>query len=136
MLLNRTAKLILASLFLFVGGLASLSAEDVKGDLVATMPVPEGLSAKSRLTSITSAAAARGWTVLKANEEKVIINLIHRGWDSTLTIEHNDTQFLIYSDSWTTDKAGEKKKRKEPTGWINNIKRDISVAMTRELYSN
>ena len=84
--------------------------------------------------TIAKAAVGRRWTITKKTKEKIIIHLVHRGYDSTLTFGYNSKEVKIYSDSWTVSKSGVKKKKKDPEGWIDNLKKDLPVFMNRELY--
>jgi hypothetical protein len=101
---------------------------------VGTIAVPDGLPLEGVEKSIAKAAVGRRWTITKKTKEKIIIHLVHRGYDSTLTFGYNSKEVKIYSDSWTVSKSGVKKKKKDPEGWIDNLKKDLPVFMNRELY--
>ena len=101
---------------------------------IKPIPIPDGLTTEGVQSSIINAAIGRRWNIVSKKENQIVINLTHRGYDSTLTFKVEEAQIKIVSDSWTTNKKGEKKKRKEPTGWIENIRKDIVVFMNRELY--
>lgn len=109
-------------------------AQSAPEEFYAEITIPEGLSEEGTQSSIIKAAIGRRWNIVKKEDDITIINLTHRGYDSTLTFTIEDSKIYIQSDSWTTDKNGEKKKRKDPKGWIENIRKDIIVFMNRELY--
>lgn len=129
MRLSKPLLSIFAALFL---GLGLAHAE--KGELYTTIDVPTGLSKEGTQAAVIKAALGRRWTIVSKTDDQIVLNLKHRGYDSTLTFDIEESQVKLYSNSWATDKKGNKKKKKEPTGWIENIKKDIGVFMNAELY--
>lgn len=128
--------LVLSAVFLLAIPLAQAVEKPEKQPTnhVATVPVPEGLSAESTEKAIIMAAIGRRWTIQEKSNGKVVLHLVHRGFDSTLTLLYTIQEIKIYSDSWTIKKSGTKKKRKDPEGWIGNLQKDLPVFMNRELY--
>ncbi len=126
-------------LFLAVGLSASHAGDSKKKDkptnLVGTVTVPEGMTMEEVKKSVVKAAIGRRWNIIETAKGKVIINLVNRGYDSTLTIIYTKKIVEIYSDSWVVKKSGERKKKKDPRGWIENIKKDIGVFLNRERYT-
>ena len=102
---------------------------------VGTIAAPDGLSMEGIQKAILKAAVGRKWEVKEKIEGKVVIQLVHRGYDSTLTFHYTKNEVKVYSDSWTIKKSGAKKKKKDPDGWIENLKKDLPVFMNRELYN-
>jgi len=128
---NKIAYPLLA-LMLVTVSICTLDAKEKYS--IKPIPIPDGLSSQGVQSSIINAAIGRRWNIVSKKDNQIVINLTHRGYDSTLTFKIEKAQIKVSSDSWTTNKKGEKKKRKEPIGWIENIRRDIVVFMNRELY--
>ena len=138
---------VLAALFLSLGTSVSLAALDrtrtsapetaptsTEPTPVATIALPSKLTAETTNKIILRAAIGRKWTVLKTTPNSVVIHLVHRGYDATLTFKHDAKRITIDSDSWLVSKSGVKKKRKDPEGWIENLEKDIKHLIMREMY--
>jgi hypothetical protein len=82
--------------------------------------------------AILKAAVGRRWKIKEKTVGKVVIQLVHRGYDSKLTFLYSKNEVKVFSDSWTIKKSGAKKK--DPEGWIENLKKDLPVFMNRALY--
>ncbi len=101
---------------------------------VASIALPSKLTPKSVEKVILRAAIGRKWKIIKKAPGCVVIHLVHRGYDSTLTFNYDDRRIKIISDSWVISRSGIKKKRKDPTGWIENLEKDIKAFIVREQY--
>ena len=101
---------------------------------VGTIAVPDGLSMEGTQKAILKAAVGRRWEIKEKTVGKVVIQLVHRGYDSKLTFLYSKNEVKVFSDSWTIKKSGAKKKKKDPEGWIENLKKDLPVFMNRALY--
>lgn len=131
--INRSIYTLFSALVILAGAHLAQAANEPT-NLVATVDVPEGLSLEDISEVIVKKAIARQWLIKDKSDDTVIINLVHRGWDSTLTLVYDQKQVKIYSDSWVLDKKGNKKKRKEPAGWIKNIKNDVAVGLSEKRF--
>jgi len=127
-------RIVFPLLALLMGAISIATLEAKEKYKIKPVEIPDGLSAEGAMSSIVSAAIGRRWNIVKKKDDQVIINLNHRGYDSTLTLKIEDSKINITSDSWTVNKRGEKKKKKDPVGWIENLRKDIVVFMNRELY--
>lgn len=112
-----------------------LSAEEKEpaGHLYSTIDVDEKATDEIVKKAIVKAAIGRRWNIV-SDEEWIAINLTHRGYDSTLTFVYEEGEIKIYSDSYAVNKRGERKKRKDPKGWIGNLEKDIGVFINEQIY--
>jgi len=102
-------------------------SDAVLDNLVATVPVPEGIDRKAAMNACVIAALGREWKVVSKEENIIKINLIHRSWNATVYFVVKDDIIEMYSDSYTINKkTGERKKKKDPTGWIKFLRKDIT----------
>lgn len=127
--LTRILPLFLVALW----GLATLANANPQ-EIYHEITIPEGLSPEQTQSAIIKAAIGRRWNVVEKKVGLTVINLQHRGYDSTLTYKIEGSKIAVFSDSWATDKKGNRKKKKDPEGWIENLRKDIIVFMNRELY--
>ncbi|MDQ8186372.1 hypothetical protein [Pelagicoccus sp. SDUM812002] len=134
--MNSKTLFTLASLLVLLsfGATAVHSEPDESSEPYTEIVIPQGLSEEGVQSAIIKAAIGRRWNIIKKEADHTVINLTHRGYDSTLTFTIKDSNIHVHSDSWAVDKKGEKKKKKDPTGWIENLRKDIIVFMNRELY--
>ncbi|WP_269524777.1 hypothetical protein [Coraliomargarita parva] len=101
---------------------------NVPYSVIAVVP---GLSPKQVEDSILRAASGRKWTVQDVKPGEVTIRLMHRGYDATLVFKYDGEKVEVFSDSWRINREGEKTRRKDPVGWIENLEKDIPVFMVR-----
>lgn len=134
MKLNTLSTLIPLLAFLCFGAAAAHGKTKETTEPYVEIAIPQGLSDEGAHSAIVKAALGRRWNIVEKADAHTTINLQHRGYDSTLTFTIEDSKILVHSDSWTVNKKGEKKKKKHPKGWIENLRRDIVVFMNRELY--
>lgn len=129
---TKTISALFAFLSLFFIG--ATSAHAAAPEAHTKIQIPHGLSQAGVHDAVVKAAIGRRWNIIEKEDNNTVIHLQHRGYDSTLTFTVRNSELLIFSDSWTVNKKGEKKKRKDPAGWIENLRKDIIVFMNRELY--
>jgi hypothetical protein len=97
------------------------------GPLAFTVNVPEGkVSLKEVHTAVVTAAMGRKWTIKEDNDTKVVIYLLHRGRDATVTFLISEKSIEAYCVGYVVDKTGNRKKPDKPDGWLNNLKQDIT----------
>lgn len=99
-----------------------------------TVNVPDGMNTNQVQQAIIKAAIGRRWNIEEKEDGLVVLRLVHRGYDATLNITYDDNEVQVYSDSWATKRNGDRKKRKDPEGWIENLKKDIGVFLAREAF--
>lgn len=128
----NTQKLLASFLSAILIALSVAGAREANKETYATIAVPEGLFIEGAQRAVIKAAIGRHWKIVLKKDDQVILNLVHRGYDSTLTFNLEKKQIKLFSDSWTTNKKGEKKKKKDPKGWIENLRKDILVFMNQE----
>jgi hypothetical protein len=104
---------------------AAVSAADNAdyGTPAGTIVVPDGLDAEEVQRCILEAAAGRGWTIRKKDDEKVVIFLEQGRWVANLTLVYNTTEAQIYSKSLRSGKP------KLPEDWIKFLKKDINIKL-------
>jgi hypothetical protein len=106
---------------LFAAGMGpSLWADENYGEPAGTVLVPAGLTQEEVASGITEAAAGRGWTIRKKGDDHVVIFLEKRGWVSNLTLTYGKDDIQIFS------KTVKKGKPELPSGWIDNLKKDLT----------
>lgn len=134
-MLRKCIALMLLSAFFHGGILAADNSEDnPKGNFHSQVVVPGELDKETVQRVILKAAIARRWNIVRKSDEIVAINLVNRGYDANLYFVYDEKKIDIYSDSFVVNKRGERKKRKEPKGWIANIKKDIGVFLNQEAH--
>lgn len=80
------------------------------------------------LNVIRSTALARGWNVVKSENNIVVLNLIYRDYDSTLYLRCEPKSVEIFSDSYREGVLGRIKQI--PTNWLRDLESDLA----RQLY--
>ena len=93
------------------------------GTPAGTIVVPDGLNSEEVQRCILEAAAGRGWTIRKKDDEKVVLFLEQGRWVANLTLVYNTTEAQIYSKSLRSGKP------KLPEDWIKFLKKDINVKL-------
>ena len=110
------------------------SAADL-GPLAFTIPVPEGrVSLKQVHAAVLQGAIGREWNVKQDTETKVIIYLLHRRNEATVTFLISATSVEAYCVGYAVDKAGNRKKPEQPEGWLNNLRQDITKGINEAAY--
>lgn len=111
------------------------STEPVLDNPVGTIAIPTGIDREGALNTCTSAAIGRGWKVVSKEDNLIKINLKHRSWNATMYFVVEDETIEMYSDTYVVNKrTGERDKKKDPDGWIKNLKKDIESHFDKILY--
>lgn len=115
------------AVLLALGSVTPASAADDYGTLVATIPAPDGVSAGGIKNAIVSTLAGRLWTVTEKSEEKVVGYLKHRSNEATVTFLVKGDSIELYCAGYEINKnTGERKRPEQPTGWLNNLRKDLA----------
>lgn len=77
---------------------------------------------------VRSTALARGWSIVKAEANVVVINLKNHDYDSTLYLRCQPSLVEIFSDSYRSGVLGWLKQT--PTNWVQDLHADLA----RQLY--
>jgi hypothetical protein len=93
---------------------------------VGTVPVPPNMSKADVKESIVAAFLGRQWTVREVTADHVVGYLKHRGREAILTVNYSETQADLLCLGWKIDDSGVRKEFDLPTGWITNIKKDLT----------
>jgi hypothetical protein len=101
------------------------------GDVVLRLTVPGAPSMDDLQDTIVTTALRREWNLLSREDGKVVIQLIHRNHDSKLTFIYDEDQIQVYSMSYRLTRDGRRLKRDNPTGWIRNLEKDLSINLHR-----
>ena len=108
----------------------STSLAAATGVPVGSVRVPEGLSEAKVRAIVAETFVARSWTVERVGDD-IVGRLVHRGYDATVTAVQRDGLVNLYSDSWKTNRNGERVKREQPKGWIDNLRKDLPKRLAR-----
>jgi hypothetical protein len=100
------------------------------GPLAFTVAVPENrLSLKQIHAAVVNSAMRREWLVKDNSETRPVIYLLHRGNEATVTFLITEKSVEAYCVGFAVDKAGNRKKPEQPTGWLKYLNRDITKAI-------
>ena len=126
----RTSPLAFAALALLAMAPLPASAEDTDAEMgpqAFTVSVPEGkLSLKQIHDAVIRTAIGREWNVKEDGETKVVIYLLHRKNEATVTFLITEKAVEAYCVGYVVDKAGNRKKPEQPSGWLSNLKKDLT----------
>ena len=106
-------------------GAALARAGDPPGALVQTLAVPAGLRTSEVRRIIERSAIERGWTVVKADGDRVNLKLVDRGYEGNLALDYSPTEIRIVSDSFRIDRAGQRTKPAIPASWFKFLAKDL-----------
>jgi hypothetical protein len=74
----------------------------------------------------------REWAVDSKSTGEVVGYLKHRSNEALVTLKYDATKVDIYWVGYEINKkTGERKKPEQPTGWLNNIKKDLAKRLTQ-----
>lgn len=127
-------------LFLVLGSLLALvvaptvhaADEQPLGTPAGTVTVPGGYTKEDVQDVIAMALAGRGWGVQEKTADKVIGYLKHRSNEATVTFVYNEKQVSLYCVGYKVDKkTGERIKPELPSGWLNNLRSDLTKKLNR-----
>jgi hypothetical protein len=105
------------------------------GPLAFTIPVPEGrVSLKQVHAAVLRGAIGREWGVKEDTETKVIIYLLHRRNEATVTFLISDKSVEAYCVGYAVDKSGNRKKPEQPEGWLKYLREDITKGINEAAY--
>lgn len=103
-------------------------------NLVFAVDVPDGMTIEQVGDVILETVVHRKWDVAERSDGFLHSRLIHREYDANLHFRFDANQVVVYSDSYEVKRSGERKKRKDPKGWIANIEKDLKVRLRRARY--
>jgi hypothetical protein len=89
-----------------------------------TLRVPAGLTSSDIKRGILEAAVREEWTVVRSDDQKIVLHRSQRLWNSTLTLVYSAEAIAVYSN---TTKSG---RPNFPGSWIETLGERIS-----EVYS-
>ena len=105
------------------------------GPVVFTVAVPhDKVSLKQAHDAVVRAALGREWTVKDDHEKKVVIHLLHRKNEATVTFLITDESIEAHCVGYAVDKAGNREKPEQPTGWLKYLERDITKAINQAAF--
>ena len=108
--------------------------------VVEPVEIPGKYSDEDVLILVERAAKHRGWSIIDVEKDSLTINIVRRGYDSTLEfyIENKNVQ---YEDDTTARIRLPRKSRKSnsrwresvvPVDWVNTIMRDVNNSLESE----
>lgn len=101
------------------------------GKKVATVVVPPGLGEELVRRTAIRAFAGRAWELKEAKKDRVVGYLKHRGYEATLTMVLGKQEIVFYCEGWRVDRDGNRESPKQPEGWIENLRRDMTKLLGR-----
>lgn len=105
------------------------------GPLAFTIPVPEGkVSLKQVHPAVLQGAIGREWGVKQDTETKVIVYLLHRKNEATVTFLISEKSVEPYCVGYAVDKSGNRTKSEQPEGWLKNLRQDITKRINEAAY--
>jgi hypothetical protein len=109
--------------------------EESLGQPFASVSIPRVIDGAGAMNACVKAALGRKWNIVTKQDSILEINLKQKGWDATAYFVVKDDVVVLYSDSYVVNKkTGERKKKKDPDGWLRNLEKDVKVFMDREAY--
>ena len=130
---SRTRGAIAFLLGIFISSaVSSIAADDNIGQAVGSVVIPAGISASQVKDTIIRAFTGREWGIKSEAEDRVVGYLKHRSNEAQLTLIFDHQKIDLFCLGWQINKkTGEREKPELPTGWINNIKSDITKLFNR-----
>lgn len=105
------------------------------GPLAFTIPIPEGrVSLKQVHAAVLQGAIGREWGVKQDTETRVIIYLLHRKNEATVTFLISEKSVEADCVGYAVDKSGNRKNPEQPEGWLRNLRQDITKGINEEAY--
>jgi len=134
--LRRASWTLLAGLTLLALAPAAARADEPDiGPVVFTVAVPhDKVSLKQAHDAVVRAALGREWNVQDDHEKKVVIHLLHRKNEATVTFLITDESIEAHCVGYAVDKAGNREKPEQPTGWLKYLERDITKALNQAAF--
>lgn len=128
---------LLALLLLLSGGTLSLRADEAPTAMPAevqaaspdwTLAIPVGVSAADALKDAQVALINRGWTITGRGEGMVQATNKNKKVEALAWIEVRDGNLVARSQAWKLDKAGNRLRPREASGWMDYLLKDIRKA--------
>lgn len=94
--------------------------------------VPDGLLPNEVQDAIVMTLARRHWIIKEKGDNRVVGYLRVRSTEATVTLIYRASKVELYCVGWDIDKkTGERKRPDQPTGWLSNIKTDLTKSLSR-----
>ncbi len=90
--------------------------------------IPSTLSPKEVEEVMTLTLRSRGWTVVQQSPQEVVGKLDHRSFDAKTTLKVDGNLIKILSDSYLKSEGG-KREPGIPTGWLENLQKDLQTRL-------
>lgn len=134
---RRASSLALAALALLTFTPAAVAADDAAiGPVAFTIALPEGkVSREQAHDAVVRAAIGREWNVKEDHKARVVVYLLHRRNEATVTFLISGEAIEAHCVGYAVDKAGNREKPEQPTGWLNYLKRDITKAVNEAAFA-
>jgi len=95
-----------------------------------SVKIPEGkLTLKEIHLIVGRAASERGWEVKEDSETRVVIHILRHGHEATVTYEISEVSVDASCVGYKVDKSGAHTKPEQPTGWLGNLRKDLTNAI-------
>ncbi len=118
---------VIAALVIGQASRATAAVNDQLGEHAGTVPVPAGLSKSQVQDDIVMVLSSREWGIKEKTDDQVVGYLKHRSSEATVTLVYDTTKVDLFCVGWKIDKStGVREKPEQPTGWLKNIKADLT----------
>ena len=75
--------------------------------------------------TLVAVSSARTWTVKEKSDGKIVVQLIHRKIDATVTYVFTEQKIQAYCESYQVDSSGKRGKPEQPTRWLKYLQDDL-----------
>ena len=117
----RTA--LLATFGMLAGAVASRAAP--AGELAFTIDLPAGRSLADIGNTLVVISSARTWNIKERADDRLVIQLVHRKVDATVTYLISEQKILAYCEGYQVDGNGKRGKPEQPARWLKYLQEDI-----------
>ncbi len=129
----KGASLSIFLLALSINGCASRIGSDAVtayNDHPLSVTIPSNTSAEFVEMSMVRVLKGRDWVVQSQTKEKVVGELVHRGWNATVTLLSDGSVVRIMSDATQTNISTGEVNPAVPLGWLKNLQNDLSAQLS------
>lgn len=100
------------------------------GELAFAVDLPPAYTSLAEVgNTVAATVARRSWKVKEQSADRIVINLVHRGVDATVTFVVVDKKLLAYCEGYSINSSGKRGKPEQPTGWLRNLQSDLNKTL-------
>ncbi len=117
----RTASLAALGLLAAAGAFAAAPA----GALAFSIDLPPGRAPAEISGTIVAVSSARTWTIKEKSDDTIVIHLVHRKVEATVTYLFSSDKIVAYCEAYEVDSKGKRGKPEQPTRWLKYLQEDL-----------